>query len=201
MLTSHLTLRYVCNLIKQKLSTDAKTRIGLFLGDEKMKKYFQNGNAYLLIALLVMILLFISSSQTYNQQAEVQGPFLEKLLKSEPLKNQLQGIALNYAGKEISIAESGYFKFVEFFIRKAAHFLTYFVMGGSLFLGIRPKMRAAALPAMLAWLSATGYAALDEFHQMLTGGRTPLFQDVVLDSVGAVTAIVLVYLFHALRRK
>lgn len=166
-----------------------------------MKKQFQNGNAYLVIALCVMIVLFISSSQTYDRQAEIQGPFLDKLLKNEPLKNQLQGIDFEYAGKEISVATSGYFKFVEFFVRKAAHFLTYFVMGGALFLGIRPKMRTIALSAVLAWLSATGYAALDEFHQMLTGGRTPLFQDVVLDSVGAATAIFLILLFYFLRRK
>lgn len=37
-----------------------------------------------------------------------------------------------------------------------------------------------------------GYAALDEFHEMLTGGRTPLFQDVILDGIGALTGILLI---------
>ena len=32
---------------------------------------------------------------------------------------------------------------------------------------------------------------MDEYHQMLTGGRTPLFQDVMLDSAGALTAVLL----------
>lgn len=42
------------------------------------------------------------------------------------------------------------------------------------------------LTSVLAWLSATGYAGLDEFHQMLTGDRTPSFQDVMLDSMGGI---------------
>ncbi len=52
------------------------------------------------------------------------------------------------------------------------------------------------LTAILAWLSATGYAGLDEFHQMMTGGRTPMFQDVMLDSIGALTAVILCVLLR-----
>ena len=47
------------------------------------------------------------------------------------------------------------------------------------------------LSAFFGWLAATGYAGMDEYHQMLTGGRTPLFQDVMLDSAGALTAVLL----------
>ena len=39
----------------------------------------------------------------------------------------------------MSIDHLGYAKFVEFFLRKGAHFGTYFVLGGSLFLGVFPK--------------------------------------------------------------
>lgn len=152
----------------------------------------KNGNFYLAVAALIMLILFISSSQTYEQQSQIG--LLQSLLKNEPFKDQLNGISFVYGGSEVSIAASGYFKFVEFFIRKGAHFGTYFVMGWGLFLGTRNKTKLTALPMILAWLSATGYAATDEFHQMLTGGRTPLFQDVMLDSVGAATAIVLTFL-------
>lgn len=151
-----------------------------------MNKQVKNGNAYLVIAFIMMGILFYSSSQTYEQQSSV--PLLERLLVNEPFKSSLSNIRFSYAGSPISVEESGYFKFVEFFIRKGAHFGTYFILGGSLFLGIIPKLKNVGLSFMYAWLSATGYAAMDEFHQMLTGGRSPLFQDVMLDSSGAFLA-------------
>ena len=96
----------------------------------------------------------------------------------------------------MSIEASGYFKFVEFFIRKAAHFVTYFILGGSLFLGLNPRVKQVGISFLYAWLGATGYAAMDEFHQMLTGGRSPLFQDVMLDSSGAFLACILLTIYY-----
>ncbi len=155
-----------------------------------MQKQFKNGNAYLLIALIMMAILFYSSSQTYEQQNAI--PILQKLLKNEPLKSNLSRISFEYGGAEVSIKASGYHKFIEFFIRKAAHFITYFILGGSFFLGINPRLKHLGIAFLFSWLSATGYAALDEFHQMLTGGRSPMFQDVILDSLGALTACLLI---------
>lgn len=164
-----------------------------------MEKQFKNGNAYVIIALLMMGILFYSSSQTYEEQSAI--PLLEKLLKTEPFKNSLSTVSFTYGGSPVSIETSGYFKFVEFFIRKGAHFGTYFILGGSLFLGINPRLKHLGLAFLYAWLAATGYAALDEFHQMLTGGRSPLFEDVVLDSTGALFAcIILVGYFTWINR-
>ena len=154
-----------------------------------MKKMWKEPNFYFTIAVAVMVILFISSSQTYEQQSHVG--LLSRLLKEEPLKEWLSKFAFSYAGSEISIAEKGYFSFVEFFIRKGAHFFTYFVLGGSLFLSLSYRKIPYWLSAFFGWLAATGYAGMDEYHQMLTGGRTPLFQDVMLDSAGALTAVLL----------
>lgn len=154
-----------------------------------MKKYLKNSNFYILIAFLIMAILFYSSSQTYEQQSQVG--LLGKLLSSHPFEEQLKGISFNYAGNEVSIKAKGYIKFVEFFIRKGAHFGTYFLLGGSWFLGLNLKMKQPLLVGVVAWLAATGYAGLDEFHQMMIGDRTPLFQDVMLDSIGALTAVVI----------
>lgn len=100
----------------------------------------------------------------------------------------------------MSIQASGYSKFVEFFIRKGAHFGTYFLLGGSWFIGLVPRIKGLFLTAVVSWLAATGYAGLDEFHQMITGGRTPLFQDVMLDAMGALTAIVICLVVHGLKK-
>lgn len=168
---------------------------------EFIKRNHRNGNLYLLIALVMMIVLFVSSSMTYQEQSQVS--LIDRLLKNEPLKASLKDIKFTYGGSEVSIQAQGYSKFVEFFIRKGAHFGTYFILGGSLFLGLASKMSRSyrGLAILFAWLAATGYAATDEFHQMLTGDRTPLFQDVMLDSVGALTACLLVTVFLLIKEK
>lgn len=152
------------------------------------KKRF-NPDWYLLLALLVMVVLFISSSMTYKQQTSV--PFLERYLTSKPGLGILKHVSLDYAGHVDSIKTIGYYKLVEFFIRKTAHFSTYFLLGLFLFLGLKDRIRNIFLTGAVCWLASLGYAATDEFHQMLTGGRTPLFQDVMLDGAGALTAIVI----------
>ncbi|MFD0898600.1 VanZ family protein [Loigolactobacillus binensis] len=156
-------------------------------------KRFSRDNWWLVLSLGIMILLFISSSETYKQQTSV--PFLEHWLHNQPFKAQLSGISFKYVGQEVSIASSGYYKFIEFFIRKGAHFGSYFLMGLGGYMGYRNRIKQTGLTMIVVWLAATGYAALDEFHQSLTGGRTPLFQDVLLDASGALTAIVLAWLF------
>lgn len=164
-----------------------------------MKKGIKNGNTYLIIGFVVMAILFYSSSQSYEEQSQIG--LLMALFKNEPLKDWLSKISFVYAGSEVSIQAKGYFAFIEFFVRKFAHFGTYFVLGGSFCLGLFPKLNSLALAAFFGWMAATGYAGMDEFHQMMTNGRTPLFQDVMLDSIGALTAVILCWLIIGLRQK
>ncbi|MGX7173420.1 VanZ family protein [Enterococcus ratti] len=164
-----------------------------------IKKQMKNGNFYLIIALLVVVFLFYSSSQTYGQQSQVSR--IEEWFPNHPFNQALSNIRFTYGDGIVSIDHLGYGKFIEFFLRKGAHFGTYFILGGSLFFGVYPKMKIWWLTSILAWLSATGYAGLDEFHQMLTGDRSPLFQDVMLDSVGALTAIILCLIVRLIGKK
>ena len=149
------------------------------------KMYFTPKN-FLSLALLIMLILFISSSMTYQQQTSV--PFLERYLATKPFLNLLSHIELTYAGSKISIGNLGYYKFIEFFIRKGAHFVTYFLLGLFLNLGLPLKRFSGLIAVLIAFL----YAAFDEFHQMLTGGRTPLLDDVMLDTCGAILAVIIV---------
>lgn len=164
-----------------------------------MKKIWKRPNFYFGIGIAVMVVLFISSSQTYAEQSQVG--LIGRLLHGEPLKEVLSRISFEYAGSKVSIEALGYSKFVEFFIRKGAHFMTYFVMGGSFCLGLYFKMKNFWWSGFFGWLAATGYAGIDEFHQQLTGGRTPLFEDVMLDSAGALTAVLLILLVLLLKKQ
>ncbi|KLI76134.1 integral membrane protein [Lacticaseibacillus zeae DSM 20178 = KCTC 3804] len=140
---------------------------------------------------VLLFILFVSSSMTYKEQTTV--PLMERLLQSEPFKPFLSTIHFDYAGETQSVAEVGYFKFVEFFIRKGAHVTIFFLLGLGLTQGTFMYQKNRWLHWPLVTLSCTGIAAFDEFHQMLTGGRTPLFQDVMLDTVAAAIAVTVMW--------
>lgn len=164
-----------------------------------MMQKFKRPDTFIWLAFIMMALLFYSSSQTYQEQTSV--PTLQRWLVDKPFENLLSTISFTYAGGEVSVAHLGYFKFCEFIIRKGAHFGTYFILGLSWYWGLKPRIKDTWLVVVVAELTTLGYAAFDEFHQMLTGDRTPLFQDVMLDGSGALTGIILTILLYAWWKK
>ena len=86
----------------------------------------------------------------------------------------------------------------EFLIRKLAHFGSYFLLAGFGYLGLLSVIPFWGFRVPLTWLAATGYAALDEFHQLLTSGRSPMIQDVMLDSCGAIAGLLVALLIVGL---
>lgn len=166
-----------------------------------VSKKIKNANIYLVVALVMMVILFITSSQTFAQQDQTKN--LGKIFGSQPFFDSFSKVNFKYGGQPVSVADSGYYGFIQFFVRKLAHFMSFFIIGGATYLGLEPRIRNIGLTAAISWLAATGYAAIDEYHQSLTGGRSALFEDIILDSAGAATAITicLLVVFIAYLRK
>jgi VanZ family protein len=82
------------------------------------------------------------------------------------------------------------FQQIHFFIRKAAHFGSYGLLGALAFFSWRATWPAAPRWmfrwSALALLLVVTAAGLDEFHQSFVSSRTGTVRDVVLDLVGAV---------------
>ncbi len=66
------------------------------------------------------------------------------------------------------------------------------MLGGFGYLGMRRIFKIKWVAPVLTWFATIAFAAFDEYHQFLTGDRTPSVHDVILDSTGALTAIILV---------
>ena len=159
------------------------------------KKLKNNQKWFWLGVILVELVLFISSSLTYKQQTTI--PFMEKYLGSNnrPFYSFLKGTGFHYDGKYQSLGNDGYFNFLEFFIRKGAHFGIYFLLGLFICLALYSYFSNNwFLRIFIPWMSATGLAAFNEFHQGITGGRSPMIADVILDSFGSICAILIVLL-------
>ncbi|GEN51284.1 VanZ family protein [Alkalibacterium pelagium] len=152
------------------------------------KKASTADNIYLLSAFAVMAILYYSSSMSYQEQT-VQ-PLLNQWLENEPFRGLLERVAFMYAGSEVSIEASGYVGFIEFFLRKGAHFISYFFLGLFWYLGLRNRVDNPYLTVLLAVMLSIGYASFDELRQSFHPNRTALMEDVILDTAGAVTGII-----------
>ena len=140
--------------------------------------------------MIILVALFYSSGQTYEQQSLI--PDLKQWLPGEPFKNLLANLQVPYWGRTISIEERGYYHFIEFLIRKGTHIVSF----GALAIGAFIITKRF----FLSFVITVGIAVLDEYHQSLTGGRTPTIQDVYLDVFSAFLALFIIYLikyFHS----
>ncbi len=117
-----------------------------------------------------------------------------KWLPGEPLKGFLSMFQIPYWGTTVSVEERGYHAFIEFLLRKGAHVVTFGALAIAAYIMVRRIGIAFILTVILA--------IADEYHQSLTGGRTPTVQDVMLDSFGAAMALLIVVIVKAfLKRK
>lgn len=149
-------------------------------------------HVYLVIPFLIMTVLYVSSTMSYESQSIVSP--LETFLANKPLEDFLSHVEFTYSESIVSIQQLGYFSFVEFFIRKAAHFFSFFFLGFFWFLGLRKRVLGDWLTIILSVLLSIGYATFDEFRQVFHPERTGLMLDVLLDSVGAISGVLFAFL-------
>lgn len=141
-----------------------------------------------LVLITFLVILAISSSMTYEQQSIL--PELEDALANKPFEKQLSVLKIPYWGTVVSVEERGYFKFVEFLIRKLTHFVGF----GCIALGIYFAWGKRRFAAGIAIAGTALIAILDEFRQSFTPGRMMSGQDVILDTAGAIVFVGIVVL-------
>lgn len=129
-----------------------------------------------------MLIIFCFSAQTGGESSRL----------SDAVAGALQGGAAKDNG-------------LIWLIRKSAHFIEYFLLGGLLFSAFYLTGRdKKGKPFLCAAAAGVLYAALDEWHQAFVPGRSARVADVVLDGAGVLcgAALALVcWFFWQKRRK
>lgn len=88
-----------------------------------------------------------------------------------------------------------------FIIRKTAHFIAYFILGFLTIILTTDLYSYNKKTFLFTLLFNFLYASTDEIHQLFINGRNGSFQDVLLDTTGALTAISLVFLLNYINRR
>lgn len=136
----------------------------------------------------VMAIIFLFSAMQGDESSETSVFFLKALA----------GLVKEISHHGISDRALGT---LHFLIRKAAHFTEYAVLGMTAVFALRDFLKKCwqliCVPEIISFL----YACTDEIHQRLVPGRYGTFSDVLIDSCGAVTGILIFLLILRKREK
>lgn len=156
--------------------------------------------AYWLLPISWMGVIFYASAQPYEKQ-DIK-PMMAKWIDVSFLEPYLSWIHFTYHHKEISVQSLGIEQFIEFLIRKGAHVTVFFILMFLFYCALLKTTRLALAPRLcVAFLLTVAYAVVDEYHQSFTPNRTAYFGDVIIDSIGALTASIVIWFIYDRKRQ
>ena len=136
-----------------------------------------------LLALSMMVVIFLFSSQTGEESGELSNGITEVIVEVVSKTFDLD-IKENPESMET-------FHLV---IRKIAHFTVYFVLGLFISLFLCSFEGRLIVQSGISLGIAAVYAISDEIHQSFVGGRAMAVWDMIIDTSGALLAVLIVFL-------
>lgn len=139
----------------------------------------------IILTIAWMAIIFYLSHQPAETSSELSGTLLQLLLTVTSI-----------------MPFSFDFDFVHFLIRKSAHFIAYFILGFLVFHTTRLFIKRNLLTVIIAFIISILYAISDEYHQTFIPGRSGEVRDVLLDSFGSFTGIIVyITIFYLMKRQ
>ena len=144
-----------------------------------------------LMVIATMLIIYSFSGETAQESTETSGGIIEAILKLF-LPNEKVTVDL--------IAR------LQHPIRKLAHFSIFALLGFTLANAFKVTFKIKNIfKYLLSLASVIIYASTDELHQGLIDGRGPSFKDVLIDSFGGLTGILvfalMLFIFNKLITK
>lgn len=137
-----------------------------------------------------MVLIFCFSAQNSARSDSASSPIVKTVCKIV-----VSDIEKMPPEKQQSLIDDA-----TFFVRKAAHFSIYFMLGVFTFCStVTFTQLKLFLRSFIAFAVCVIYAVSDELHQYFVPGRSCELRDVCIDSSGALLAIVIAYLITAMK--
>jgi VanZ family protein len=105
-------------------------------------------------------------------------------------------MAIIFAFSSTSALPQASNELLDVLIKKSAHFCEFAVLGVLIHRALRPDGRITWAGGIAAIAFTATYAVTDELHQILVPGRHPSPLDVGIDTLGAITAILVLRRFR-----
>jgi VanZ family protein len=144
---------------------------------KKMKKWF----LWILVILWMINILFFSS-QPSDISKKQSGYFVTFA------QNIIQVIESRLNLKPINPEQ------LTHFIRKTAHVFNYFFLTLLLIFAWMETYRKKEQIKTFSWMIASIFSVIDEIFQTFVPGRSGMFRDVLIDQIGTIMALLLIYL-------
>ncbi|WP_295071432.1 VanZ family protein [Ruminococcus sp.] len=147
---------------------------------KKLKQLNTSQRVFIVLTLAVMILIFIFSAQDADESSKTSSRFT---------KYAVRIFYSDYDSQSPEIQKEMWDK-TSFMIRKTAHFSIYTLLGfcASFAVGKRKLFTLKSLGVILFGFT---YAASDEFHQKFVKGRSCEFRDMMIDTGGVTTGMLI----------
>lgn len=143
-------------------------------------------------AIAVMYMIYSFSAQDSVQSSELSSGVTLQIVQSIDYSFDLH---LTPEQTRRAVAKA------EHYIRKIAHFSEYCLLAITVALPLYVYGLRGFLLVLTAGIFCTGYACLDEFHQLFVSGRSGSKKDVIIDSCGAILGIYLTRIVGFIGRK
>lgn len=140
------------------------------------KKYF-----IWLFPAALMVMIFCFSAQHAEESSALSNGFVQIFLQ---WRAKL-GLFRQYTDADL-------LNVVSIIVRKGAHVTEYLILCTSFLISFRVSGIWKKRKFLLSFLLTFCYACTDEFHQLFVPGRAGMFQDVLIDSSGALLLTVIV---------
>ncbi|UJF31672.1 VanZ family protein [Paenibacillus hexagrammi] len=161
------------------------------------KKYAFRFYILLAATLLWMAVIFMKSAETYQQQS--LRPLLSQWFQGSGFLGSLPHWEFVYDQDTVTWQDP--IGLIEFFIRKAGHVTEYGILALLCSLTLLAKPVRASKALVTSCLISVLYAASDEWHQTFVPQRTGHAIDIAIDSIGILSALLLVALIVWIKRR
>ena len=141
----------------------------------------------IIFAVAVMVTIFMFSSEN-SSKSSVTSSGISKYIVSVLFPD----IELKTWAEQKEIRDM-----ITHIVRKCAHFSIYAILGFFMCLAVG-KGKFLSLNSVISLDLCFLYACTDEFHQLFVSGRSGEFRDVIIDTLGSCTGIIISALMYRL---
>ena len=139
-----------------------------------------------ILTILIMVAIFLFSHQEAVKSQNTSESFTKKVISISKSFKELPEI------KQNMVVEN-----VQFSVRKLAHFSVYTFLGISLLSAMQLTFKKRFL-WLYSFVICALYAISDEIHQLFIAGRSCRIGDMFIDSMGALSGILIVLIITLL---